>query len=78
MTGPAVPTISVIMAVYNGAPYLAQTIESVLQQSYHNFEFIIVDDGSTDTTPHILQDYAALDARICLLPTDRCRRSFCR
>lgn len=44
------PKISVIMAVYNGMPYLKQAVESILSQTYKNFEFIIVDDGSKDNT----------------------------
>src|SRR3989344_1456117 len=44
------PKISVIMSVYNGMPYLEQAAESVLNQTYKNFEFIIVDDASTDDT----------------------------
>jgi glycosyltransferase involved in cell wall biosynthesis len=56
--------ISVVMAVYNGAASLARTIDSVLAQTEPDFEFVIVDDGSTDTTPAILADYAARDPRI--------------
>lgn len=56
--------ISVIMTVYNGERWLGEAIESVLAQTYPHFEFIIVDDGSTDGTPAILADYAARDPRI--------------
>ena len=52
------------MAVYNGERFLSEAIDSVLNQTYSHFEFIIVDDGSTDTTPQILADYAQQDARI--------------
>ena len=58
------PVLSVVMAVYNTAKYLPQTIESVLTQSLTDFEFIIVDDGSTDDTPEILRHYVQRDARI--------------
>src|SRR3990167_11352409 len=44
------PKISVIMSVYNGMPHLEQAVESVLEQTYKNFEFIIVDDASSDDT----------------------------
>jgi glycosyltransferase involved in cell wall biosynthesis len=49
--------ISVVLPVYNGAPFIAASIESVLDQTYTDFELIVVDDGSTDDTPSILQRY---------------------
>lgn len=58
------PSISVIMPVWNGERYLAEAIESILAQSFRDFEFIILDDGSTDRTPEILAEFAARDARI--------------
>lgn len=48
------PHVSVIMSVYNGGRYLKKAIESILRQSFQNFEFIIIDDGSTDETWSIL------------------------
>lgn len=51
------PVISVIMAVYNGAPYVRHAIDSVLQQDCSNLEFVIVDDFSTDSTPSIIREY---------------------
>lgn len=63
----APPTISVTMATYNVAPYVAASVESVLSQSFTDFEFIIVDDGSTDNTRKILQHYADQDTRIRLV-----------
>jgi len=60
------PKISVIMSVYNGACYLKKSVESVLNQTLSNFEFIIIDDGSTDTTWEILSEYAQQDQRIRL------------
>ncbi|MCM1466819.1 MAG: glycosyltransferase [Alistipes sp.] len=56
--------ISVVLPVYNGEDYVDLSIESVLSQTYDNFEFIIIDDGSTDKTPQILDSYAAKDSRI--------------
>ncbi len=50
-------TVSIIMAVYNGEKYLAEAIESVLNQTDSNFELIIVDDGSTDQTAQTIQKY---------------------
>ncbi|MBC6608746.1 glycosyltransferase family 2 protein [Hymenobacter sp. BT188] len=58
------PLISVILPVYNQEPYLAQTIESILAQSYPNFELLLHDDGSTDGSAHLIRHYAALDPRI--------------
>ena len=51
------PTVSVIVAVYNGENYLSQALESVLKQSYQNIEIIIVDDGSTDKTAALAKSY---------------------
>ncbi len=48
------PCVSMIMSVYNGAVALRQTIESVLEQSFQDFEYLIINDGSTDETAHIL------------------------
>ncbi len=56
--------ISVVMPTYNGAKYIHEAIESILNQTYKNFELIIVDDSSTDETPLILQTYADKDSRI--------------
>ncbi|MBC8445695.1 MAG: glycosyltransferase [Chloroflexi bacterium] len=53
----AAPLVSVIMAVYNGQKYLEEAVESILGQTWSNFEFIAVDDGSTDSTPDILRSY---------------------
>ena len=58
------PLISVVMPVYNCARYVHEAIESILGQTYRNFEFIIVNDGSTDATPEIANEYAARDGRI--------------
>jgi glycosyltransferase involved in cell wall biosynthesis len=59
--------VSVIMSVYNAEQYLAQAIESILEQSYSNFEFIILNDGSTDNSHDIVKKYAAKDKRIQLI-----------
>lgn len=66
--------MSVIMTVYNGEDYLQDAIDSILAQTYKNFEFVIVDDGSTDGTPLILEN-ARNDLRIKVLTTQRLGRS---
>ncbi len=58
------PRISVAMSVYNNAPYLAEAIESILGQSFGDFEFLIVNDGSRDGSGEIIDAYAARDPRI--------------
>lgn len=61
------PVISVVMSVYNSAPVLEPTLRSVLCQTEPNFEFIIVDDGSTDDSGQILKNFARQDPRIKLV-----------
>lgn len=56
--------VSVVMPAYNAEKYIAQAIESILAQTYQNFEFVIVDDASTDKTWNILKKYAKKDKRI--------------
>ncbi len=56
--------VSVIIPVYNVAPYLTESIESVLHQSYTNLEIILIDDGSTDGSGEICDRYAKADRRI--------------
>lgn len=58
------PKVTVLMPVYNGAPYLKEAIESILSQTFKDFEFIIIDDGSTDNSYEIARSY--LDQRIKL------------
>jgi glycosyltransferase involved in cell wall biosynthesis len=58
------PLVSVVMTVFNGESYLEETIESILRQTLADFEFIIVDDGSTDKSPELIRQYATLDPRI--------------
>ena len=53
--------ISVIMANYNGERYLGEAIESVLMQTYQDFEFIIVEDASTDGSRKVIENYHRLD-----------------
>ena len=59
------PLVSVVMSVFNGEKYLHEAIESILKQTLTDFEFVIVDDGSTDSTCRIVQSYN--DPRIILI-----------
>ncbi len=56
--------ISVIVPIYNAARYLPRCIESILHQTYTNFELLLVDDGSTDKSGAICDEYALKDTRI--------------
>ena len=58
------PEVSVVMSVYNGASHLAATMDSILSQEGVELEFIVVNDGSTDKTGEILDDYAQRDSRV--------------
>lgn len=60
----AAPRLTVGLPVYNGEKYLAEALEALLGQSYGDFEMIISDNASTDTTEEICRDYAARDKRI--------------
>ncbi len=59
--------ISVVMSVYNGAATVGAAIDSILAQTERDFELIVIDDGSSDTTPAILSDYARRDERIRII-----------
>jgi len=59
--------ISVVLPVYNGADLIKSSIESVLNQTEKNFEFIIINDGSTDNTKEVIEEYAKRDKRITVI-----------
>lgn len=59
--------VSILMSVYNTEAYLRRAVDSVLNQTYKNIELVIVDDGSTDGSSAILEDYAQSDSRIVLI-----------
>lgn len=61
------PEVSVIMSVYNGETHLEECLKSICKQTFSNFEFIIVDDASTDRTADILKRWQRQDQRIRLL-----------
>lgn len=58
------PSVSIIVPVYNTAKYLHRCLDSILQQSFKDFEVLLVDDGSTDNSGEICDEYAAKDSRI--------------
>jgi glycosyltransferase involved in cell wall biosynthesis len=58
------PIVSVLLPVYNAEAFLSEAVESVLEQTFNDFEFIIIDDGSTDSTADILDYYQKIDGRI--------------
>lgn len=58
--------ISIVTPMYNGEKYIVQTIESVIGQTYNDWEMIIVDDGSKDHSPLIVEEYSQKDGRIKL------------
>ena len=65
------PLVSIITPCYNAAPFISQAIESVLAQSFGDWEMIIVDDCSSDDSLSIIQKYARIDSRIRYLRTDK-------
>ncbi|MBS0290028.1 MAG: glycosyltransferase [Proteobacteria bacterium] len=70
------PLVSIILPTYNRAHFLAETIESVLNQTYSHFELIIVDDGSTDNTQALISQYT--DPRIIYIKQENHGRSHAR
>jgi glycosyltransferase involved in cell wall biosynthesis len=67
----ATPAVSVIMPVHNALPHLDEAIESVLAQTFEDFEFVILDDASTDGSTERLRDWAARDPRIRLIEVEK-------
>jgi glycosyltransferase involved in cell wall biosynthesis len=64
------PAISVLMPVYNSSQYLAEAIESVLAQTFEDFEFVIIDDYSMDNSVQIINNYISRDSRINLVKNE--------
>ena len=62
-----VPQVSVVMSCYNASKTLAEATDSILKQTFRDFEFIIVDDGSADNTLEILKKYQQDDNRISII-----------
>lgn len=66
------PKISVVMASHNGEKFIKEAIDSILGQTFSDFEFLIIDDGSTDLTAVILQEYSQKDQRIKIFTNKEC------
>lgn len=64
MNSTSIPLVSIIIPIYNGEKYLKQCLDSILSQSYTNYELVLVDDGSKDSSPQICDSYAEQDSRI--------------
>src|SRR5687768_15279009 len=58
------PAVSVVMPAYNAGAYLRDAVNSILEQTFRNFEFIIINDGSSDETASILQEFERVDSRM--------------
>ena len=63
------PKVAVLMSVYNGEKYLREAINSILSQTFNDFEFLIINDGSTDGTADILKSYT--DSRIKIINNEK-------
>lgn len=61
------PKVSVIIPAYNAEKFIAETIQSVLDQSFQDFELIVLNDGSKDKTPEIIQEFCNIDSRVKLI-----------
>lgn len=65
------PIVSVIMAAYNAEKHISASIESIINQTFNNFELLVINDGSTDNTQSIVKEYCKKDSRIILLNNDK-------
>lgn len=72
------PKVSIIVPVYNVEPYLRQCMDSLVNQTYQNIEIICVDDGSTDASGKILEEYAKSDERVKVFHTENSGVAFAR
>ena len=61
------PRVSIIVPLYNVADFLPRCVDSILGQSFPDFELLLINDGSTDETRNICDDYARRDGRVCVI-----------
>lgn len=66
------PMLSVVMPVFNGSVYLVDAISSILEQTYRDFEFVIINDGSTDNSLDIINEFSGKDSRIRVIDQENC------
>lgn len=62
-----ITTVTIVLPAYNASEYLTETVNSVLSQTYQDFELLVIDDGSTDNTKDIVNDFCERDSRIRLI-----------
>jgi len=67
------PVVSIVMPAYNAAPYIEQTIESVIKQTFKNWELLVINDCSTDNTVEVVERCQSVDSRIKLFNLDKNR-----
>ena len=72
------PLISVLVPCYNVSPWLHRCLDSILAQTYTNWEAILVNDGSKDNTAEILEEYAKLDSRFKVVHQETPLYAICR
>ena len=66
------PKLSVVMPVYNARPFLSQSISSILSQTFKDYEFVILNDGSTDGSADIIREWGRKDSRIKVFERNKC------
>ena len=72
------PLISVIIPVYNASKYLEEALNSVAQQTYPSYEVLLIDDGSSDDSLAICEQFANRDARFKVFQKPKWRSEFCQ
>lgn len=65
------PLVSILIPCFNAELYLHEAIDSIINQTYKNLEILLIDDGSSDSTAHIIKEFASKDSRICFIANDR-------